>query len=201
MKRFARTLLLIALAALTVLGFTGCSALDGLGGTTEPEVTAPPMTAELFADYDSVYVLYNDIAFTDTLETITARHGEPEAVETANGFNYNWYTEDGYGVTCAFHESGELLVKVVYYEDIRQFSKLSLSSNLSIVENFDKEVTFQECMTLFGGRPIEIAQIKSDVAGSEISRVYTWIDSAENMVQIHFNANGTIEAVSYSVDN
>ena len=46
MKRFARTLLLIALAALTVLGFTGCSALDGLGGTTEPEVTAPPMTAE-----------------------------------------------------------------------------------------------------------------------------------------------------------
>lgn len=197
MKRFARTMLLIALTALLALGFSGCASF---GGSDAPEVTPPPMTAELYADYDSVYVHYNSVTFDDTLETVTERLGEPEVVETDNGSQYTWIMDDGFGVTCAFHPTGELLVKVVYYEDIRQFRDLSLASNLNMVENFDKTITFQDCLNFFAGRPIEIAQIKSDVAGSDISRVYTWIDANENMVQIHFKADGTVDAVSYSVD-
>jgi len=197
MKRFVRTLLFIALTALVALAFSGCSSI---GGPAEPAVTPPPMTAEFYTDYDSVYVHYNTVTFDDTLATLTERFGEPAVVETQNGANYTWIMEDGFGFTCAFHPTGELLVKVIHYDDVRQFRDLSNAVNLDMVENFDKTITFQDCINLFAGRPIEIAQIKSDVAGSDISRVYTWIDANENMVQIHFKADGTVDAVSYSVD-
>lgn len=195
MKRFVRTALIVALTALIAPGFTGCSSI---GAPAEPPVTPPPMTAEFFTDYDAVYVHYNSVSFDDNLATLTERFGEPQVVETANGANYTWVMEDGFGFTCAFHPTGELLAKVIHYEDIRQFRDLSASGNLDLVETFDKSVTFQECLTLFAGRPIEIAQIHSDVAGDAINRVYTWIDAEENMVQILFKADGTVDSVSYS---
>ena len=195
MKRFARTALFVALTALIALGFTGCSSIGAPAG---PAVTPPPMTAELYTDYDAVYAHYNSVTFEDTLDTLTERFGEPETVTTANGANYTWIMEDGYGFTCAFHPTGELLAKVIHYEDVRQFRDLSSSGNLDIVEEFDKSVTFQECLSFFAGRPIEIAQIHSDAAGDDINRVYTWIDAEDNMVQILFKADGTVDSVSYS---
>jgi len=196
MKRSVRILLFVLLTALVAFAFSGC--VD-IGGNTKPDVTAPPMTAAYYEDYDAAYAHYNQVAFTDTLETLTARFGEPEVLETENGNNYTWVLEDGYGFTAAFYETGELRVKVVHYEDIRQFSKLSNSTNLSTVESFDKDVDFQTCVAVFAGRPIEIAQIANSSDGSDIKRVYTWLDQNDNIVQILFKADGKVESISYNV--
>jgi len=197
MKRFVRTLLLVLLAAAVAFGFSGCADLGGKNA--QPDVTAPPMTAEYFSDYDAVYAYYNQVTFADTLETLTERFGEPSVEETENGNNYTWIMEDGYGFTTAFYETGELRVKVVHYEDARQFAKLSNSTNLNTVETFDKEVDFQTCVAIFVGRPIEMAQISNKTDGSDISRVYTWIDQHDNMVQILFKSTGLVDSISYSV--
>lgn len=196
MKRSVRILLFVLLTALVAFAFSGC--VD-IGGNTKPDVTAPPMTAAYYEDYDAAHAHYNQVAFTDTLETLTARFGEPEILETENGNNYTWVMEDGYGFTAAFYETGALRVKVVHYEDIRQFSKLSNSANLSTVESFDKDVDFQTCVAVFAGRPIEIAQIANSSDGSDIKRVYTWLDQNDNIVQILFKADGKVESISYNV--
>lgn len=196
MKRSVRILLFVLLTALVAFAFSGC--VD-IGGNTKPDVTAPPMTASYYEDYDAAYTHYNQVAFTDTLETLTARFGEPEVLETENGNNYTWVMEDGHGFTAAFYETGALRVKVVHYEDIRQFSKLSNSVNLSTVESFDKDVDFQTCVAVFAGRPIEIAQIANSSDGSDIKRVYTWLDQNDNIVQILFKADGKVESISYNV--
>lgn len=195
MKRFARILTFVLLTALLAFGFTGCAQL---GGSAKPAVTAPPMTAEYFTDYDAVYVHYKQVSFSDTLATLTERFGEPEVITTENGSNYTWVMEDGFGFTCAFFETGELRAKIVYYEDVRQFRDLSNSINLSTVESFDKEVNFQTCVSVFVGRPIEIGQIANNIDASDVSRIYCWMDSNESMVQILFKADGTIDSMSYN---
>lgn len=195
MKRFVRPLLLAVLVALVAFSFSGCFS----DGQQEPAVTAPPLTAQLFTDYDAVYTYYNQVTFADTLETLTARFGEPQVMETENGNNYTWIMEDGYGFTTAFYETGELRAKVVHYEDVRQFRDISSSMNLSTVESFDKQITFQTCVSVFVGRPIEIAQIATKTDGSDINRVYTWLDSNDSIVQILFNSSGNIESMSYNV--
>lgn len=198
MKRFARIFLFTVLIALVALGFTGCVPMGEISG--EPDATMPPMTAELFTDYDAVYAYYNEVTFADTLATLTERFGEPVPEETENGTNYAWHFEDGYGFVCAFFETGELRAKVIYYDDIRQFRNLSNATNLSAVQNFDKNIDFQTCVSVFAGRPIEIAQISTESTGKDIRRVYAWIDADDNIVQILFTSQGKVESASYNID-
>lgn len=197
MKRHFRPALFLCLLLVALLGLSGCVSF---GGDTAPETTAPPLTAQQFTDYDAVYAYYTQVAFSDTLETLTARFGEPtDATSTDSGTNYTWIFDDGFGFVCTFFETGELRAKVVYYEDVRQFRDLCDAKNLSSAEYLEDENDFQTCVNVFVGRPIEVAQIAEDSTGTSISRVYTWIDASENMVQILFNPDGTIESISYNV--
>lgn len=206
-----KILALLALAVCAALVFSGCSLTDmaqevgdsinsAADSITEPETTPiPELTAPLFTDYKAVYVYYDQVTFADTLDTLTGRYGEPSVLENENGKEYTWLMEDGYGFTAAFRADGSLMAKVVYYEDVRQFREISNSSNLSVVENFDKEVDFQTCVSTFSGRPIEICQIRKDETDVEgIQRVYTWLDLEDNMVQILFNGDGTVSAIGYN---
>ncbi len=197
MKRFARIFALIALALTAALCLTGCVNIGG--ANSQPEVTAPPLTAEQYTDYDAVYAHYNQVSFTDTLETLTERFGEPKAEEDENGITYTWIMEDGQGFLATFYETGELFAKVVYYEDVRQFRDICGAKNLASAEYLEDTNTFQECVEAFVGRPIEIAQISTESTGSSISRVYTWIDANNEIVQILFKADGTVESVSTSI--
>lgn len=200
MKRLVRPLMLVCLLLAVVLGLSGCISING--ESTEPSATTPPLTAEQFTDYDAVYIHYNQVTFSDTLETLTERFGEPtDSASDDNGTTYTWIFEDGYGFVCTFYETGELRAKVVYYEDVRQFRDLCDARNLSSAEYLEDTNDFQTCVDIFVGRPIEVAQISSeDSTNTVISRVYTWIDADENLVQILFNADGTVESVSYSVE-
>ncbi len=209
MKPFFR-LLLAALLIAAVALLSGCmpqmdtAALEeAMSATPEPEATPiPELTAPLYEDYDSVYAHYNEVSITgDTLPTLTERYGEPLVEEDKDGNKmYTWLFEDGYGFTCAAFPSGALRAKVVYYEDLRQFRAISNSSNLENVVNFDKSIDFQTCVGLFRGRPIEVGQIVHEENSGSVSRVYCWLDLQDQIVQILFKGDGSVDSISYQLN-
>ncbi len=212
MKRYLRPLIALVLVAAVAL-LAGCSSLfevdtdaleDALTATPVPEATPiPELTAPLYEDYDAVFAHYNEVSITgDTLVTLKERYGEPKVEEDDNGNKmYTWLFEDGYGFTCAAFPSGSLRAKVVFYEDMRQFRALSDASNLDSVVNFDKSINFQTCVGLFRGRPIEIAQIVTEENSGSASRVYCWLDAQDQIVQILFKSDGTVDSISYQLND
>jgi len=210
MKRTLRPVTLALLLA-SILLLTGCMSFDFSALTVEDDAASveaeatpiPELTAPLYTDYDAVYAHYGEVSMTaDTIVTLTDRYGEPAVEEDSEGNKmYTWVFEDGYGFTCAAFPSGTLRAKVVYYEDMRQFRDLSSSSNLDNVINFDKSIDFQTCVGLFRGRPIEVAQIAQEEGAAGFARVYCWLDQQDQIVQILFKSDGTVDSISYQLND
>ena len=77
-----------------LLPLTGCAGMLA-GEGAQPQETMPPMTAEMFTDLASVSKRYNETDFDDTMETLTARYGEPQEVQDENGSFWNFLDENG----------------------------------------------------------------------------------------------------------
>lgn len=196
MNRRTKTLALLLCCACVALLLSGCV---NIGGVREPAATLPPLTAAQYTDLEAVFRRYNEVTFADTLETLTQRYGTPETSTDENGVVYLWIDEEGFGFLASFFETGELRAKILNYEDLRQFADLCGARNLGSAEFLKETNTFKECVEGFVGRPIEIVQIAKDATGTEISRVYSWVDANHDIVQILFKPDGTIESISTTV--
>ena len=208
-KRAARLLALIALVALVALTLSGCgeeitaavtAQLEANEAANEPQATLAPMTSEMFTDRKAVYQYYNQVNIGDTLQSITERFGEPEREENENGESYVWKMDDGYGVACVFFESGKLRAKGVYYEDLRQFGRLSNSTSIENFTQLNSNYTFEMACGVLGGRAMEILQIAQDTsADPEVKRVFVWSDEKGDLVQILFSGSEKLESVTYTM--
>lgn len=88
-----------------LLPLTGCAGMLA-GEGAQPQETMPPMTAEMFTDLASVSKRYNETDFDDTMETLTARYGEPQEVQDENGSFWNFLDENGEGLSAIFFADG-----------------------------------------------------------------------------------------------
>lgn len=201
-------LLMILLTAALTLG--GCSMYDDaideyVGGLVsesqeeadEPQATVEPLAVPMYTDRKAVYQYYNAIAVGDTLQSLTEAYGEPVREESENGVNYTWQMEDGYGFCATFFEDGVLSAKVLYYEDIRQLAPLSKATGLNNVSLLSSSYTLDTVKGVLGGRGLQIAAMVSDSTDApQIQYLYCWMDeTGENVVQVLFDTDGTVEQV------
>ena len=190
------------LAALVLVGLllllTGCTSM--LGGETQPQATMPPMTAEMFTDLASVSKRYNETDFEDTLESLTARFGEPEEVQDDNGSYWNFLDENNHGVAVVFFDDGALRSKMVYFEDIRQFADLSGASHIENVSLLDSGMEYEVVTAAFGAEGIEIMQLATDSGNGAGQYLMIWVSEDGGIVQALFNVtDNKLEQVSYSL--
>ncbi len=171
-----------------------------LGGETQPQATMPPMTAEMFTDLSSVTEWYNAVTFEDTLESLTARFGEPEEVQDDNGSYWNFLDENNHGVAVVFFDDGTLRSKMVYFEDIRQFADLSGASHIENVSLLDSGMEYEVVTAAFGAEGIEIMQLATDSGNGAGQYLMIWVSEDGGIVQALFNVtDNKLEQVSYSL--
>ena len=194
MKKLWLAALLIA--ALTLAGCTGM--------TTEPDPSAtsiPPLTEPMFESREQAFALYDRVTFTDTLETMTRRFGEPAEVTTNdNGTVYYWKdAETGSGVAAVFFDNGRLRSKLVGFEDIRQFGKISGAKGVANAASLSKDFDLTSVNLLLGGEGIEMIRVAQDSSvNPDFNIGYIWADEDGRAAMVLFNKKGTVEQVSFS---
>ena len=182
-----------------LLPLTGCAGMLA-GEGAQPQETMPPMTAEMFTDLSSVTEWYNAVTFEDTLESLTARFGEPEEVQDDNGSYWNFLDENNHGVAVVFFDDGTLRSKMVYFEDIRQFADLSGASHIENVSLLDSGMEYEVVTAAFGAEGIEIMQLATDSGNGAGQYLMIWVSEDVGIVQALFNvSDNKLEQVSYSL--
>lgn len=198
MKLAALLLLVAVLMSGCMVDYSQMQTADDPNATPAP--TVEPLTAPVFTDRDAVYAMYNEVNVGDTVESLTARYGEPTITTDPNGDNYTWVNEDGYGFTAVFFENGVLRAKVVQYEDMRQLKGLSQATNISNFSMLDTKDDFTMACIALGGKPCELAMIVLDGSvNPDTQRVFVWLDEYESNVQILFDKNEKIMQISYAL--
>ncbi len=199
MKRWIK---LTALALMAALLLTGCLDMSGVVSDEpeEPKATQEPLTEPMFEDREALYQYYNQVKFGDTLASVTALLGEPEAEENENGTTYVWVMEDGYGVAGVFFDSGKLRAKALYYKDLRQLGKLSSATSIDQFTSLNKNYTYEMTCGMLGGRSMEIMQIAQDSSAEpEIKRVFVWGNEKGDCIQVLFSGDEKLESITYSL--
>ena len=191
-----KRMLLVLLAA--ALALTGCAGMGGGGGADA--TPRPEMTARMYETREDAFAMYDQVTFDDTVESLSERFGEPIVETDSNGESYTWLDGDR-GVVAVFFSNGRLRSKLVYFEDFRQFGKISDAQNVSGVLTANKEMSLNDMNLLLGGEGVEFIQVAQDASLSPaMNRGYMWISLDGEEVKILFNSKGGIEQVSYSLN-
>jgi hypothetical protein len=198
-----RKILLILMALVMAISLSGCMPNLAPQGSAGVETTPmPELDKPLYTDAQTVYALYNQVSFSDTLDDLTARLGQPqiEAIGDTENKSFNWIGENGSGVACAFSDAGKLLGKVLYYEDFRQCAGLMPGEfDIDAAANVLAGMTHQDVITLLGSDGIELAQVPQDnSANPVIALLYMWVNERGDMIQILFDTKDAVKQVSYS---
>ncbi len=205
-----RKIKLIALMLMLAVLLTGCANTqtesDGTEPNTEPtaeptvEPTVEPMTAKRFTDRDAVYAMYDEVKFGDTLDELTVRYGDPVVETDANGNNYYWINDEGYGFAAIFFSNGTLRSKCVYFEDIRQFRDISGATGIANYVLLDTSHDFTMASAGMGGMPCELGAFAQDgSADPDVYRLFAWVDEYDSSVQILFSENEKILQIGYAL--
>ncbi len=200
-RKFKLAALLIMVAAL-LSGCVDYSAMfdeSMIDPDATPEPTVGPLTAPVFTDLEPVYKWYNEVSIGDMLTDLTEKYGEPVVAETTDGANYTWTDENGHGFAAVFFENGRLRAKVLVYEDVRQLKDISAATGLNNVTTLTQDYDFDMVCSILGGKPLEIAAIAQDsTVNPEVKRLFTWLDTKGNCVQVLFSAKEELEQVNYN---
>ena len=188
----------IAALLIAALALAGCSAV---GTQPNPEATPlPPLTARMFETRDEAFAMYDQVTFSDTLESLTERFGEPRVETSDNGSAYYW--NDGIcGVAVVFFENGRMRSKLVDFEDIRQFGKVSGAKGLDNIMSMSKDFDLTSVSLMLGAEGVEMIRVAQDSSANPDFNVgYIWANEEGQAAMVLFNKKGTIEQVSYSLD-
>ena len=209
MRRFIKLAALLTLVAVLLSGCVDYTAMfseafSQMESESDPEATPVPtmgpMTEPVFTDREALFAIYNEVNIGDTLEDLTARFGEPRVDVTAEGTNYTWLDENGYGITAVFYDNNRLRAKVLYYNDIRQFMDLSGATTIDNFTSLSQKHDFDMVCLALGGKPVELAAIAQDTSmDPEIHRLFTWVDAEGSSVQVLFNSEEGVEQISYAL--
>lgn len=188
------------MAALVLAAFVLVGCARGTNPTAPKATPLPPLTAPVFESEEDVLGLYNEITFDDTLATLTERYGEPTVETDANGDIYFW-SKDGSGVAIVFFDNGRMRSKLVNFEDVRQFSKLSQTPNLENVLSLSSDMMVDDVNLYLGAEGIEFIRIAQNSSLSpDFSIGYLWVNEKGEDVKILFNRNGKLDSLSYRLD-
>ena len=182
-----------------LLPLTGCAGMLA-GEGAQPQETMPPMTADMFTDLASVSKRYNETDFDDTMETLTARYGEPQEVQDENGSFWNFLDENGEGLSAIFFADGSLRSKMIYFEDIRQFANLSGASHIENVTLLNDNMEYEVVAAAFGAPGIEILRTITENGIEQY--LMLWVSEDGGMVQALFDSqDNKLEQISYAFGN
>lgn len=190
MKKIVLFALLIALAAFIL---SGCVASgDGEDGSLA-ENEMPPLEHPMFEDAEAIYKYYNEVTVGDTLQSVIDKFGEPKVEQGEGGNSYAFIMEDGYGFVLGADERGRILGKMVYYDDPRQFGKVSDMQTFDSALSITTDYTFSLCKAMLGGKPMEILQRADDTSvNPNIDRLYLWCNERGDFVNILFSSDGKV---------
>lgn len=202
LKRYAKIAALFLVLACAALALSGCADFSSLTDTAdEAEPTpVPPLSAPLFTELGALYAYYDRVDFTDTLESVTQKLGEPTQKDaTAQGVTYHWVDESGYGVVATFFASGKLQCKVLEFKDIRQFGRVSNCTNIEYATNMSTDFPYSMVAAVMDGTPVEIMQLLEDEAKpEEVSRLVIWANEEDCSAQMLFDHQSLLKKSSYS---
>jgi len=159
------------------------------------------MEAEMFTDLDSVFALYNQVTFDDTVDTVTEKLGEPTKETSENGDYWVWKDENGAGVGAVFFENGKLRSKVVVFEDIRQFANLSGVKSFENVTLLAEGMTVETVSVAFGSEGIEIMRMLTDSGAEGVEQfLLLWVTEGGNIAECLFaDGEAGLQQATYSV--
>ncbi len=205
MKKKLLFALVLSVLALTL---SGCMDYSGMmsgyvedaaqQAETEAQATPiPALTAEKYTDAEVFLATYNAVKFSDTVQSLTERYGEPAVSQVSSNDYYEWVMEDGTGAAAVFFENGRLRAKVAYYDDIRQLTEIAKGTNLSVAGNISDQASYLTVCSLFGGRGVEILRSASNSsAAAEYTRLVVWLDGEGGCVQILFSQDDKVKEVT-----
>ncbi len=195
-----RKLLAVLSLLVLVLSLTGCMDMSGMGN---PDATPlPALTEPLFTDKESAYALYNQLEFTDSLDEVKAKLGEPTSVDNEGKDNssFNWVDDQGHGVAAAFSSTGKMLGKVLYYADYRQiFGLMDKEPNMDNVTTIEENMSRKTIIEILGTDGVEVAQVPlDDSADPDLVPLMMWVNERGDVAQILFNKEGLVNRIQYS---
>ena len=195
MRKLLAVLLLLAL----FLPLTGC--VNMAGG--DPDATPlPALTEPLFSDKESVYGLYNQLEFTDSLNDVKAKIGEPTSIDNEGKENpsLNWVDDQGHGVAAAFSGTGKMLGKVLYYADYRQiFGLMDKEPNMDDASTIEENMSKETVIGILGTDGAEIARVPlDDSVDPDLVPLMMWVNQRGDVAQILFNKEGLVSRIQYS---
>ncbi|MGI6172726.1 MAG: hypothetical protein ACOYI8_02365 [Christensenellales bacterium] len=157
----------------------------------------PALTAEKFTDAEAFLATYNEVKFSDTVQSLTERYGEPAVSQISANDYYEWIMQDGTGVAAVFFENGRLRAKAAHYDDIRQLTEIAKGTNLAIAPNISDDASYLTVCGLFGGRGVEILRSASNSsAAAEYTRLVVWLDGEGSCVQILFSQDDKVSNIT-----
>ena len=104
-------------------------------------------------------------------------------------------------VAVVFFENGRMRSKLVDFEDIRQFGKVSGAKGLDNIMSMSKDFDLTSVSLMLGAEGVEMIRVAQDSSANPDFNVgYIWANEEGQAAMVLFNKKGTIEQVSYSLD-
>ena len=126
-----------------------------------------------FAFSEQTASVYETVAMSDTLETITESLGEGEAVD-----DFIKYGD----ALLVFYESGRLNAKGLYFDDVRDVAPMA-QGNFALVRDFKQGTGLSEITALLGQGKEIMARTLADEDDAGLRKLYAWQDANGHVLE------------------